>query len=218
MKTNVLALWMVAALTVAGCAPATSATPAGDTAQTPTSDAPAVADAEHAAAAPVTGLAGKVIELSPNNAKIDFVGTKPSGDKHDGGFKQFAGKMEMADQGPSKIAIDIETDSLWSDAEKLTNHLKGSDFFEVQAYPKATFVSTKIVSKATGGSTHEVTGDLTLHGATKSITFPIKVTGGDEIILSSDFTISRKEFGITYGEGMIDDAVQISVAIKTAVK
>ena len=213
MLKYTLAVLLLAAITLPGCAPATSA---------PTSDAaapPAVSET----AAPSTSESGvaaaKVIELTPANTQIEFVGTKPEG-KHPGGFKDFSGELGLADDklDPVKIAVKIKTESLYSDVEKLTNHLKDADFFEVKAYPEASFVSKSIIAKPAGDSTHEVTGDLTLRGVTKSITFPVAVSGGNELSLKSSFTISRKEFGMTYGEGKVDDPVQISVNVKTPLK
>lgn len=223
MEKNVFALLIVVALAVPGCAPATSAPTPGDSAAATTNDAiPAAVDTASAVAATPgadAATAGKVIELTPNNTKIEFVGTKPEG-KHNGGFTTVAGNLGLAadNRTPAKITLEIQTDSLYSDVEKLTNHLKGVDFFEVNAYPTSTFVSTNIVAKPAEGVTHQVTGDLTLRGVTKSISFPVRVTSGDEVVLTADFKISRKEFGMTYGEGKVDDPVQITVGIKAPVK
>jgi polyisoprenoid-binding protein YceI len=221
MEKNVLALLIAFVMVVPGCAPATSApTPADSPTVTASDSSPAAVDASTAAAtadaSPNTAL--KVIELTPDNTKIEFVGTKPEG-KHAGGFTTFAGKLALAEDArtPAKIAVEIQTDSLWSDVDKLTRHLKSADFFEVKAYPQSTFVSTNIAPKQVGEATHEVTGDLTLRGITKRISFPVRISGGDELTLISDFTISRKEFGMTYGEGKVDDPVQITVAVKAPV-
>ena len=57
-------------------------------------------------------------------------------------------------------------------------------------------------------------GDLTLHGKTKSISFPagIKV-GADAVSLSSTFKINRQDFGISFGAGKVDDDVTLKVTV-----
>ncbi len=71
--------------------------------------------------------------------------------------------------------MEINAGSLYSDVGKLTQHLKSPDFFGVDTYPKASFVSSKIESAVDGSNTHKITGELTLHGVKKEITFPAKI-------------------------------------------
>jgi polyisoprenoid-binding protein YceI len=154
------------------------------------------------------------LALTPQNTKITFIGTKPGG-KHDGGFHKFTGAIDIKEDGGT-VVVEIDTDSLWSDTNKLTNHLKSPDFFEVRTYPKATFQSTKIAKGGQGDATHTITGDLTLHGITRSISFPAKVTQtADGLKLDSTFQINRQDFKISYGPGKVDDPVTITVAVNT---
>lgn len=74
--------------------------------------------------------------LTGDNTKIEFVGTKPGG-KHEGGFKKLVGTATVTDGVLSKIDIAIECDSLYSDDEKLTSHLKAPDFFDVKNHTKS---------------------------------------------------------------------------------
>ncbi len=108
----------------------------------------------------------------------------------------------------------MQTDSLESDSEKLTGHLESPDFFDVQKFPTSTFQSTSILEKSTGDATHEITGNLTLHGVTKVITFPAKVTKApDAVTGTAEFTINRKDFGIVY-PGKPDDLIKDDVLLK----
>jgi polyisoprenoid-binding protein YceI len=158
-----------------------------------------------------SALAGGTFTLDPKNTKIEFTGTKPGG-KHNGGFKTLTGTASGADATSLKLDVEIDTTSIYTDTAKLTTHLKSADFFEVATYPKAKFVSTK-VEKAKDGYT--VTGDLTLHGKTKSISFPASITvGADAVSLTSTFKINRQDFGISYGPGKVDDDVTLKVAVK----
>jgi polyisoprenoid-binding protein YceI len=100
---------------------------------------------------------------------------------------------------------------MYSDDAKLTTHLKSPDFFEVKKFPQAKFVTTKVVRV---GLENKVTGDLTMHGKTKSVTFPINFKHTLQG-LNADATlkIDRTQWGITYGKGMIDDEVAIVISI-----
>lgn len=153
--------------------------------------------------------------LTGGNTKVEFVGTKPGG-KHTGGFAKLDGKATVdGDPTTLKIDVTIDTDSLYSDDPKLTGHLKNPDFFSVKDYPKATFKSTKVEKSATG---YTVTGDLTMVGKTKSVSFPATVTAtADSLRLTSEFKIDKTNWGMTYGKGKIDDAVTLKVNV-TATK
>lgn len=157
----------------------------------------------------------KAIPLSPANTKIEWVGFKPDG-KHVGGFGKFTGAIERDGAKLTKITLDIDTDSLTSDNPNLTRHLKSPDFFECLNFPKATFVATKIEAGSdVAKATHTITGDLTLRGKTKVIHFPATVSADKGFSLKSDFAISKKEFGMTYGTGKIEDQIKISVSVIT---
>jgi polyisoprenoid-binding protein YceI len=162
-------------------------------------------------------LAGDVkIPLTGDNTKVTFVGTKPGG-KHDGGFKSLTGTATVSgtDITTLKLAVEIDLNSTYTDTEKLTAHLKTPDFFDVKTYPKAKFVSTKI---AKGKDGYTVTGDFTLHGKTKEVSFPanIELTDKGLNLASSAFTINRFDWGVSYGKGMVDDNVKLTVKVAAA--
>ena len=94
------------------------------------------------------------------------------------------------------MTADIDMASTWSDNEGLTGHLKSPDFFDVAKHPKATFVSTEITPGGEKGASHTVTGNFTLHGVTKSISFPATITVSDgSAKVDSEFFINRKDSG-----------------------
>jgi polyisoprenoid-binding protein YceI len=155
---------------------------------------------------------GPGMALDESNTEITFVGTKADG-KHDGGFKEFAGRigLDEASEKVESISVEIQTASLWSDNEKLTAHLKNADFFNVNEHPTAKFESTSIKEEA-GELT--VVGKLTLLGNTEEITFPAQATVADgKVTLTSEFKIDRSRFGMNYGQGMVDNEVTISVNV-----
>ena len=156
--------------------------------------------------------------ISPDGSQVEFVGAKVTA-SHPGGFSKFSGRIvaDPTQLHAAAISLEIETDSLFSDNEKLTTHLKSADFFDVTKFPKASFTSTDI--RAGGGekATHTVTGNLTLHGVTKSIAFPASVAvSGDTIVATSEFSINRKDFGIVY-PGMRENLIRDNVLIKLSI-
>lgn len=163
---------------------------------------------------------GEAIPVTTENSKVEFTGSKVTG-KHDGGFKAFTGTIDLVNSKPeeSSVFVDIDMNSVFTDAEGLTEHLKSPDFFDVAKYPKASFYLTKIVPDTTkGAGNYTVTGDFILHGQTKSISFPAKINVTDaEVAVESEFSINRKDFGIVYA-GKTDDLIRDDVVIRLNLK
>src|SRR6266498_912140 len=182
----------------------------------PASDRPRAVTNEAAtlASAPV---GGEKYFITPENSKIEFIGSKVTG-SHNGSFGKFSGAIDYLGQPEkSRVTIGIDLDSLTVDEPKLTAHLKTADFFDVAKYPKATFESTEIRSGGNQG-THTITGNLNLHGVTKSIIFPatIAVTAG-AITVDSTFALNRKDFGINYAgaaDNLIRDEVLLTLRVR----
>lgn len=148
-------------------------------------------------------------------SRIGFVGSKVTG-KHDGGFKKFAGKIDVTD---GKIVgtpeIKIGMDSTWADNDRLTGHLKSPDFFDAAKFPVSTFTVTGIEPS---GAQQKVTGNLDLHGVTKSISFPADIQiAGDAVTVKAEFAINRKDFNINY-PGKPNDLIRDNVVLKLDLK
>ena len=176
--------------------------------------AASVGKALDAGAAPTSG--GQPFKFGPDSGSIEFVGSKVTG-SHNGGFRNFAGEFHVAngrvtDSG-NRIVIDAS--SLWADDNRLTGHLKTADFFNVGQFPTATFVTTS-VKQSNGDAT--ITGDLTLHGVTKSISFPAKIgVTGNAVDVTAEFAINRFDFEIIY-PGKANDLIRKEVVLKLKVK
>jgi polyisoprenoid-binding protein YceI len=168
----------------------------------------------------VLTAAALALPITPDNSKIEWTGSKVTG-SHDGGFTKFGGMIDLVNDKPTEsgVSIDIETDSVYANVDQLTQHLKTPDFFDVEKYPKATFISSKIVPDASAGADgYTVTGDFDLHGVKKAITFPATITvGPDNVTVKSEFSINRKDFGIVYA-GKADDLVRDGVVIRLDLK
>ncbi|HYO78718.1 MAG TPA: YceI family protein [Thermoanaerobaculia bacterium] len=151
-------------------------------------------------------------------SSIDFVGAKVTRD-HKGKFNSFDGTIEYVAGKPTRIAFEIDMNSIESDDAQLTGHLKSPDFFDVAKYPKATFVSTSLTEGAGGagspaGTTHLLRGTLDLHGVKKEVSIPVTATqNADGVRAQSEFTINRHDWGVSY-KGMADDLIKDNVLIR----
>ncbi len=167
-----------------------------------------------------SGLRADDHKLTAENTTVKFVGSKKDG-KHEGTFKKLDGTLSLdaADVTKSKLEVSIDIASITTDAEKLTNHLKGPDFFDAGRFPTAKFVSTGIQQDKEKKDTYIVTGDLTMHGKTKAVTFPATAVSADSTTtVSGKFEINRHDWGISYSKGTINDAVQLSIEVKLKTK
>lgn len=146
-------------------------------------------------------------------SEVLFVGSKVTG-SHAGGFKKFTGHFTVKDGVPvgndHKVVIDM--DSTYSDADQLTTHLKSDDFFSVEKFPESTFDVTEI--KKESDAQYTVSGNFTLHGQQKNISFPATVSqNGEKVNINAKFNINRKDFGIVY-PGKTDDLIRDEVVIE----
>jgi polyisoprenoid-binding protein YceI len=123
----------------------------------------------------------------------------------------------------SKTTFDItaSTDSLDTRNDQRDSDLKGPDWFDAKQFPTLTFKSTAV--KSTGDTTMDVTGDLTIHGVTKSVTVSIKNTGTGKgfkgethVGYQAEFTVNRADFGINpkAPDAIVGNDVRIIVSLE----
>jgi polyisoprenoid-binding protein YceI len=145
-----------------------------------------------------------------------------------GSFNGVKGKVDWDPAHPADAKVDVTIDATSVDThdEDRDKHLKSPDFFDVAKYPAITFVSTKITPA--GGGKLSITGDLTLHGVTKSVvldvsgpTSPVKDPWGMTRSGASATThIDRKEFGLVWNKNLdsggvlVGDDIQISLEVE----
>jgi polyisoprenoid-binding protein YceI len=195
IKRTVPVLFVVLGVAAAGCGNV------GDAPMAQTGMALDVATAE-----------GQVLPIDAEQSEILWKAAKVTR-AHDGGFRSFAGTLTVAGEEVTGIDVTIETNSIWSDADRLTSHLMNEDFFAVDTYPTATFASDHVMPVDSAGATHLVTGNLTMHGHTHAVTFPASVTVDPEgVRANADFIIDRRDWGITY-TGRADDLIDNHVRL-----
>lgn len=147
------------------------------------------------------------------DSTVGFVGSKVTG-SHEGGFRSVSGHLHISnDDEVSGGLITIDMNSTWSDNDKLTEHLKAPDFFDVGSHPESTFSLTKFRTVSKESGSYEVSGDLKMRGVTKNVTFPATASkDGETIKVNAEFDINRKDWGIEY-EGKKDDLIRDEVVL-----
>lgn len=136
----------------------------------------------------------------------------------DGRFGDWTGDLVIDLDAPenSKIAMKVDVATLDTFWEERDNHLKSADFFGIETHPQASFASTEV--RKTGDNTLEVSGDLTIKGVTKPVTFDVTVnTVGEHpmakvpaVGLDATAVVKRSDYGMTMFLPYVGDEITIS--------
>lgn len=136
-----------------------------------------------------------------------------------GRFDTFTGEVTFDEAKPEncKVLCEIDSASVDTNSKKRDSDISGPDFLSVKEFPKLSFASTKV---AKSGDKYAITGDLTLHGVKKSVSFTAEKVGSSTMMgartgFFAETTIKRSDFGMkTMLEGIGDD-VQLTLSIET---
>jgi polyisoprenoid-binding protein YceI len=142
-----------------------------------------------------------------------------------GEFTKIGGSVLLNPADPTKSSVEVTIDagSLSTREPQRDEHLRSADFFDVAKYPTLTFRSKRI--EKLGEEYFKVTGDLTIHGVTKEITFDIEGPtpsvkdpwGNVRAGITGATKINRKDFGLVWnaltesGGVMVGDEVKINI-------
>ena len=149
-----------------------------------------------------------------------------------GKFDDFGGSVNFDKANPANSTVEftIQTASIDTATPDRDKHLRSADFFDVEKYPTITFKSTKI---AAGGlkDSYNVTGNLTMHGVTKTVTLPVAFLGfvkdpwgNDRAGFELETTLNRKDYGIVWNQALdaggylLGDDVKIAINLEAVKK
>lgn len=169
--------------------------------------------------------------VNPAESVVEWKGFKPTG-QHNGTIAIKSGNLYMKDSTPvggdflldmqSIKVLDIQ-DSVYNG--KLKGHLRSADFFDVDNNPEATFVITQIVRSKESKTSYTLTGNLTIKGISKSISFPVDITTEGETFQGStpEFTIDRAAYDIKFKskkffDDLKDDFINDEIALVIKIK
>jgi polyisoprenoid-binding protein YceI len=139
--------------------------------------------------------------------------------KMSGMVMDYDGKLSFDTAAPEKSALEVtaKTDSLWTHVDKLTQHLKSPDFFDAAKHPEISFKTTRV--EKTGEKSGRITGNFTLKGVTKPVTFDVKLvyqgphpmSKKPTVGFSATTTIKRSEFNLGAYAPAISDDIELTV-------
>lgn len=138
-----------------------------------------------------------------------------------GEFRTISGKATYSPDAPEQSSVEAEADvaSINTREEKRDEHLRSADFFDAASFPKITFKSTSVKKSAEGVS---LTGDLTIRGTTKPVTFEVEGPtsfqtdpwGNVRVGASATAKIKRSDFGMTWNAALEAGGVVVGDEIK----
>jgi len=136
--------------------------------------------------------------VNVDSSTLNWKGYKPTG-SHTGTINLVSGNIVLKDNSITggNFVTDMNTIKDADGSAKLEGHLKSEDFFEIAVFPISKFEITEIANK---GERIQVTGNMTIKGITKQITFPATLlVNEDSLSLTSDtFQINRADFNVKF--------------------
>jgi polyisoprenoid-binding protein YceI len=151
--------------------------------------------------------APKVVNVNKSASSIAWLAKKVTGE-HNGTVGISAGALNVNGNKliGGNFTIDLKTIKALDITDpgynqKFIGHITSGDFFEIEKFPTASFVITKVAG-------NQVTGNLTVKGITKSITFPAEIAvKGGKVTAKANITIDRTDFNIKYGSKKFFDSI-----------
>ena len=160
--------------------------------------------------------------IDPSHTEIGFT-VRHLVSKVRGKFEKFEGTLVTpGDVTDSRVDVSVDLSSINTGTVDRDNHLRSSDFFEVETHPTMTFSSTDVIEKGAGELV--VIGDLTIKGVTKTLELAVEVLGegpdpwgGTRVGVEATGVISRKEFGVDFNIPLEGDKVVIGDKISIVI-
>lgn len=172
-----------------------------------------------AQAAPVT------YKLDPSHTMVLFSWNHFGYSNPTADFGLGEGTVVFDEQNPAKSSVNVTLPlaSLDTHVPALDTHLKEADFFDADKYPAVTFKSTKV--EPLGGNKFNVTGDLTVHGVTKTVVLaatlnkvgPHPMTKAQSIGFDATANIKRSDFGVGAYVPKVSDEISIRITTEGSV-
>jgi polyisoprenoid-binding protein YceI len=165
--------------------------------------------------------------IDPSHSAVAFSVRHMVVSKTRGRFTKWSGQLRFDAEDPeiSSVEVTIDPASIDTADAQRDAHLRSADFLDVEKFPTASFRSTNVEEVDSGR--YRVTGDLTVHGVTKSVTLDVTYEGsgkdpwgGERAGFSGSTSIDRKDFGLRWNQALetggvlVGDKVEITLEIE----
>ena len=160
--------------------------------------------------------------LDASHSSLAFIARHAMVTKVRGSFSAFTGEATIngAEPAASSLKVVVDVASVNTNDAGRDGHLKSADFFDVETYPELTFVSTSV-------SSDSMTGDLTIKGVTRSVTFDLEFDGvqadpwgNTKAGFTATTAINRSDWGLTWnaaiegGGVLVSDKIAITLEVE----
>lgn len=154
----------------------------------------------------VPAVLAETYTVNPEASSVEWNAAKVTGE-HNGTISIKSAQIELEEGNLTggQAVIDMSTITVLDITnptynKKLQDHLNSEDFFNTASFPEASLVITSVESSGEGA--YEVTGDFTIKGITRPVTFSAVVTQDEEgVSASAEITLDRTDFDVRYGSG-----------------
>ncbi|HXS55545.1 MAG TPA: YceI family protein [Hanamia sp.] len=163
-----------------------------------------------------TAAAAQSYKPGDTGSKVHFV-IKNFGINTGGDFTGLKGDIRFFpdDVTKSSVAVSVSTSTVDTDNGSRDKSLKSDEYFDAQKYPEISIVSTKIEkTNKTATGIYFFTGNLTIHGITKTISFPFQATKvKDDYLFTGEFEISRLDYGVGEKSAVLGNKVVVTLSV-----
>jgi len=169
----------------------------------------------------VSARAADTYKIDPVHSSVAFSVRHMVISNVKGKFREFNGTIVLDNRTIKEATGTIQTKSIDTGVTQRDDDLRSANFFDVEKYPTITFKSKRLEKK---GDETVLVGDFTMHGVTKELSLPAKLTGpikdpwgNSRIGLEAKAKLNRKDYGITYNKALetggllVGDEIEIEI-------
>ena len=158
--------------------------------------------------------------IDPTHSEVGFKVKHMMFTNVSGKFKTYDAEITTEDDDftKSEILFSAEINSIDTNNTDRDNHLKSADFFDAENHPKLTFKSSSLTKS---GDEYQLTGELTLHGITKTVKLDAEVSGllkdpwgNTKVAMNISGKINRKDWGLNWNSALETGGVLVGEDVK----
>jgi polyisoprenoid-binding protein YceI len=167
-------------------------------------------------------------EIDPNHTLVEFSAKHMMITTVKGRFGGVTGTIVVDERNPDRSTVEAEIDAATLDTrtEQRDQHLRSTDFLDVEKYPTITFKSRHVSgSSKNPGDEFKLTGDLTIRGTTREVTLDAVYEGkgkdpwgGERVSFSATGKVDRRDFGLTWNQALETGGLLVGNDIKISIE